>query len=106
MPDKQEINAVRQVLFNELGLNREEVRAIVRESIKSTVLDAVDKFFRSGEFDKWLKTHVGEELRTWHGDDKKDNKFDNTIRASIERAIAKHAKESVEEKLIISFLVK
>jgi hypothetical protein len=59
---KSEINQVRQILFNELGLTRE----FVRETVRDVVQDTVQKYFRDGYFEKWLRNQIDSELRTYH----------------------------------------
>jgi len=89
-------NQVRQILFNELGLTREFIRETVKEITEATV----EKFFRSGEFDKYLRNQIDAQLRTYrYGSGELVNKITEVITAEIRNNIMSSLKIKVDAEV-------
>ena len=89
-------NQVRQILFNELGLTREYIRETVKEITEATV----EKFFRSGEFDKYLRNQIDAQLRTYrYGSGELVTKITEIITAEIKKNIMASLQVKVEAEV-------
>jgi len=89
-PTLMSTNQVRQILFNELGLSREFVRDLIKEVVEKTI----EKYFKSGHFEKYLKDAIDKELRTYHyGRDE--------LKALVGSAVADSIKKEVTSKLTL-----
>lgn len=73
---RQRTNAVRQVLMNELGLTRE----MIREEVRAIVKETVERYFSDGNFRQWQDSVV--ELAVRRVDDYK-------LREQISSAVAR-----------------
>lgn len=92
-PDPKVINAVRQVLMNELGLTRESVR----EEVTTIVGATVDKFFHDGKFQKFLEQRIDAALRTYHYDSKE---LQTLITTLVGKAVQEQILNDIKQRVL------
>jgi hypothetical protein len=84
----KDVNAVRQVLMNELGLTRESVRAMASELVQASVDKHVRALIADGHIQKMVDSAVSKVLAT--------NQWDS---AALERIAAEAAGKAFQERV-------
>jgi hypothetical protein len=95
-PDMVSIKQVRQILFNELGLTREFVREVVRDIVEQTC----QKYFTTGEFEKYLRERIDKTLRNYHYG---SNELNDLITKSVGEVVRREITQKMVFNLTASF---
>lgn len=87
-----EVNQVRQVLMNELGLTRDSVRGMAEEIVRECVNQKVAKMMAEGHIERMVNEAINNIA--------KDSKWDTSaVRNLIAEAAGKAVRESVFQSL-------
>ena len=95
---KQEIrqrdihNAVRNIMFNEMGLNRDEIRQLVREEVSKTTKDVIEYHVLT---DSWFKNLISTTVTGIIKDGTDDWYSDVTFKRYITNQISEHIRSMV-----------
>lgn len=93
----KEINQVRQVLVNELGLTRESIREMAREFVAEAVAKEVHQLQHTGIIERIVKEKLNDLCKTsghWANRD--------TFRGMVVAEAEKQIREFIEKKVQIS----
>lgn len=88
--ETKNINEVRQVLMNELGLTRELIRTEVEKIVKETMEKKINDMFSNGVFDRIIRNEIDNFIK---------NERSYPYESKIKDIIYQAARERVEEFL-------
>ena len=84
-----DINKVRQVLMNELGLTRESVRDLTEEIVADTVGKHIKRIIEDGSVDRLIKSEIDRALKlSCHSNDDLRNLIINAATDAFRKKLA------------------
>jgi hypothetical protein len=89
-------NTVRQILMNELGLTRDSVR----EEVRRITSETVERYFKTGEFQKFLRDKINAQFITYRWENK------DLFAAFVQKLTEQEIRAAVKTHVTDNFRVK